>query len=136
MATYLLKDLIGKSYFAKTDTRITRLPKNNAVTIYTVSANQSVGTIYSYLLPTIDRDNVWLMFLDQNNRSYYVELVQGKTDEQAFQDQGVKSTEQIIKEETNKNLPLKDFIAKNLKIIVGIVVAGAILKEPLKNIFK
>lgn len=136
MHTYKLKDLVGKTYFAKIDTGITRMPADDAPFIYTAKKNTPVGTIDSYLLPKQGRENVWFAFLDTYDKPYYVELTQGKTDDVAFASQGVKSNEELLTEENKKNIPLKDFIAKNLKIIIAIVVGGTLLKEPIKNALK
>jgi hypothetical protein len=131
---YNLADLIGKSYFANGDLGLTRYAGDGAKVVFTVKKGTSVGTVFSYLSPASGRTNSWLMFYDDNQKPYYVELKPGVTDSKALQQQGVKSEQQKTDEANAANMPTSEKIITLLKWGVGIAVIAYLAKEPIKNL--
>lgn len=90
MSTYSLSDIVNKSIVARGDVRLYRLPLDSAPVVYTVKSGQTVGVVYSYLLPSAGRSSVYLMFMDNNGRPYYIRWG-GGVDKKALEDQGLLS---------------------------------------------
>lgn len=126
-------DIYGKTLIAKKDVSLYRLPLDSAKPVYTVKAGQSVGVVYSHVEPKPGRSNMYWMFKDEKERPYYAKHEKGLYSVSAIKSQGVKTTEDKIKEEARANETTKDWIERNLKnialIIGGAVVVGSIVKS-------
>lgn len=75
--TLSANQVVGKSLVAAKKVALYRLPQEGAKVIYTASANETVGTVYSYVGG--NGAPLWWMFYDQNQKAYYV-----KHDPEAF----------------------------------------------------
>ena len=121
--SYKVSDLIDKSLVAKVNVPVTRIAQDGAESVFTVKPGQSVGVVYSWVEPTSGRSNLWFMFKDSNNRSYFAENIAGRFDVSVLQGQGVKTSEQKTKEQERANESLSDKIERNLKTIILIGAA-------------
>jgi len=93
-----VSQVVGKSLFAGQQIKLYRRP-DSAEVVYTVPAGKHVGTVYSYIVRTPD---LWWMFYDQNGKAYYAKHADNAFSWQALQQQGTKTTQDIVKEQTPK----------------------------------
>jgi len=94
MATYNANEIIGKTLIAKKSIEILRIANDDAPAVYTASPNETIGVVYSYLLPSPSRKNLYWMFYDQNNKPYYAEHSTGKFDIKSLANQGALTIEE------------------------------------------
>ena len=94
MPTFNAADIIGKTLVARKTTDIVRAPNDNAEVVFEASPGSSIGTVFSYLLPGANRTNLYWQFLDENNKSYYVEHKSGQFDISTIKGQGVLTLEE------------------------------------------
>jgi len=94
MATYNANEIIGKTLIAKKPVEIFRIANDNAPAVYTASPNETIGVVYSYLLTSPSRKNLYWQFYDQNNKPYYVEHMAGRFDIKSLSDQGALTIEE------------------------------------------
>ena len=116
MATFNANDIIGKTLIAKKTIDIVRSADDSAQSVYEVTPGESVGVVYSYLLPNNARSNIYWMFEDNTGRPYYVKHGVGKFDIQTIQSQGALTLEekQEQAEAANETITNKVFrYAKN-----------------------
>ena len=100
--TYSADQIIGKSLVAKKSVELKRLPQDSAPSIYTVKPGQTVGVVYSYLLPKEGRSTLYWQFIDANGRYFYAAHKEGIFDIDSIKTQGGKSTEEKLKEEEER----------------------------------
>ena len=139
MPTFNADQIIDKTLIAKVNIPIYRYAEDTAPAVYTVKPGASVGVVYSYLLPNVNRTNLFWQFQDQNGKFYYTEHKQGIYDISALQQQGALTSLQITQQQqaaeaaaTEAALPLTDKIFKLVKNIV-FIGAGAYLINTLLN---
>jgi hypothetical protein len=94
MPTFNANDIIGKTLIAKKAIDIVRSADDSAQSVYEVSPGESVGVVYSYLLPNNARSNIYWMFEDNTGRPYYVKHGVGKFDIKTIQSQGALTLEE------------------------------------------
>lgn len=94
MPTFNANDIIGKTLIAKKTIDILRSADDSAQSVYEVSPGESVGVVYSYLMPNKARSNIYWMFEDDNGRPYYVKHGVGKFDIKTIQSQGALTLEE------------------------------------------
>jgi len=94
MPTFNAADIIGKTLVARKTTDIVRAPSDNAEVVFEAGPGSTIGTVYSYLLPSANRTNLYWVFEDQNNRPYYVEHKPGQFDISTIKGQGVLTLEE------------------------------------------
>lgn len=116
---YGAQDIPGHSLVANYTVGLKRLPLDSAATFYSVNAGQSVGNVFSYLIPGPGRTNLYWMFNDNNGQPYYAEHVPGRFSIAALTAQGVLSSMDKVLAEQKKNETLADKIERNIKWIVG-----------------
>jgi hypothetical protein len=108
MAQYSLAELVGKPLTAKNATKLYRTASNSAKSYASVKAGSSLGTLFSWLNPNENRSVIWFMFYDTFNKPYYVPYNKNLVDLNALKQQGIKTVDEITKDEKNK----KDFEEK------------------------
>jgi hypothetical protein len=94
MATYSADEIIGKTLIAKKSVEILRIANDDAPAVYTASPNETIGVVYSYLLPNANRKNLYWMFYDQNQKPYYAEHSTGIFDIKSLANQGALTIEE------------------------------------------
>lgn len=133
MAAYRYKDLIGKTMFAKKDISLYRTASNDAKPYATVKAGSAIGVLYSWVGAKSDRNIDWLMFYDATNKPYYVPMVANTLDEATLKQQGVKTVEQLTKEEQDKIKKdagaVSYYIEKYMPYLLGAIVAVPVIKS-------
>ena len=139
MPTFNADQIIGKTLIAKKPIDIYRSATDGANVVYTVSPNQSIGKVFSYLLPSANRNNLYWQFIDSNGKYYYTEHQTGAYDVKDLQDQGAltvqdqqAAAEAAAAAAAAANLPLEDKIFKLVKNI-ALIGAAAYLINTLLN---
>jgi hypothetical protein len=133
MPTYNLQDLIGKTFVAAKDIEIKRYASDTAPVTFVAKKGDTVGVVDSYLMPKEGRRDIYLMFYDNANRAYYIALTKNSANLPMLTSQGLTTLQQQAQAQSRKDETTKDFIARNLKTLVLIVVGGAIAKEVITN---
>jgi len=128
MPTFNAADLIGKTLIAKKTTNILRLPKSNAPSVYKAQAGETIGVVYSYLLPNNERNNIFWMFEDSNGKTYYVEHSAGKFDVKSLEDQGALSLEDKKDKEDAANETISNKIFRYVKNGFLLAASAYVLK--------
>ena len=135
MPTFNAADIIGKTLVAKSQVPLYRLPNDNAAIVYTVSPGQSLGIVQSFLLPGLNRTNLYWQFKDQNNNFYYSEHKQGIYDLKELSDQGALTLQQQQAAAVEANLTTGDKIFRLIKnallIGAGVYLVNTIIKKKL-----
>jgi hypothetical protein len=124
MATYNASDIIGKTLIAKKSVQIKRTATDKANAVYTASPNESIGVVYSYLLPNNDRKTLYWQFYDSDNKAYYVAHKVGLFDIQSLSDQGALTLEEKKEQTDAAALSTTDKIFKYAK--QGALLAAAV----------
>jgi hypothetical protein len=139
MPTFNADQIIDKTLIAKVNIPIYRYAEDGAPVVYNVNAGSSVGVVYSYLMPSSKRTNLFWMFKDQDGRFYYTEHKAGIYDISALQQQGALTSAQLLQQQqqaaaaaADANLPLTDKIFRLVKNI-AFIGAGALLINTLIN---
>lgn len=102
-------DIIGKTLYGNTAVPVKRLALDSAPVAWTVPAGAAVGIVYSYLMPRPpERQGLYWMFYDPTGSPYYAEHQPGRFSFEALHAQGVKTTEEKLQAEIEKNKPLED----------------------------
>jgi hypothetical protein len=101
-ATYSADQIIGKTLVARRNVELKRLPSDTAPVTYTVKPGQTVGVVYSYLLPKAGRSTLYWQFIDANGNYFYAPHKEGIYDIDIIKTQGGKTTEEKRKEEEEK----------------------------------
>lgn len=136
MATFNPDDLVGKKVIAERPTPIKTSPFDNSPIIKTIAKGQTIGTVYSYLMPVNGRTNLYWMFYDAWNQPFYTPDQSGLFNSTALEAQGVKSYETQKNELENQNETIEDKI-KNWVIWGGAAIAGfLLLRDQLKKWFQ
>jgi len=133
MATYNAADIVGKTLIAKKKIDIVRLPKDDASTVYTVSPGETVGVVYSYLLPNNNRKKLYWSFYDSNNKAYYVEHNVGDFDIKSLQSQGALTLEEKQEKETAANETISNKIFRYVKGGFLIAAGAYVLKSLIET---
>ena len=141
--SYNAQDIIGKTLIAAGPVTIYRAANDSAAPVYTVPVGQSVGVVYSYLLPGSGRASLYWMFNDSNGRPYYTRHAAGVYSLTALKDQGVKTTLEITKDkeaaaaaQAAANMPFTEWLKANIKTVLFIGGAVIILKSVLPELIK
>lgn len=134
MSTYNFEQLIGKSIYAINNTSVYRTPYDDSKPIYNVKKGNLIGVLYSIVSPRPGRSNTWLMFYDSNNRAYYWPTKPNTVDEESLKIQGVKTIEQVTKEESEKKAyedkgPIRFYIEKYAPLIIAALIIVPIAKQ-------
>ena len=114
MATYPVDQIVGKTLYSKVNLNIRKLPDINSTIIKTVKPNDFVGVVYSYISKS---DGIWWIL--EGNSLYpnqYVKHQEGYFDLQNLRNQGAKTTEELLKEEEQKNKTFSDYWQEALKL--------------------
>lgn len=125
MSDFNASDIIGKTLIAAQNVSIKRLPFDASPIVFNVNPGQTVGTVYSYLIPGSDRKNLFWQFIDSNGRYYYAEHLPGIFNVRSLADQGVLTSLEKTQAEQKANESIKDFIERNIKFIA--IAAGLIV---------
>lgn len=94
MATFDASDIIGKTLIAKKSVAIKRNPTDASNVVYVAKPSESIGVVFSYLLPSSSRKNLYWMFEDENGRPYYAEHKTGYYDINSLSNQGALTIEE------------------------------------------
>jgi len=133
MPTFSADQIINKTLIAKQPVQIKRLPLDSAPAVYTVAVGQPVGSVYSYLEPGPGQSLLYWMFYDSNNRPFYAEHKEGRFSIQSLTDQGAVTTEELTRQEKEKNETFAQKLEKYAKYILiggaGIAVLSVVLKH-------
>lgn len=137
--TYSAAQVVGKNLVAARPVDLKRSADQKAPTIYTAQAGQTVGTVFSWVGGG-EKGPLWWQFLDANKRPYYAMHQPGAFSLDVLQAQGALTIqeEKAVEDAKKKDAegwpnPLGDAagslasIAKNILVIGGVVVAGALL---------
>ena len=135
MPTFNSKDIIDKTLIAKVKIPVTRYAKDDAPIVYTVNPGQSVGVVYSFLIPKENRTNLWWAFKDSNDKFYYTEHKEGIYDITSLQQQGVLTTAQQQQAAAEASMSTTDkvfkLVQKYLLIGAGVYLLNSIIKKKL-----
>jgi hypothetical protein len=131
MKIYSANEIIGKTLFARVNVPIYRLPEFSAKPVFSVKPGAAIGKVYSYLSANDKRPFVWV-FLDENNRAYYVRHDSKSFDLTALKQQGALTVEETKEKETPKTPG--DRIEKILKIAIYSAFGFFIGKEIIKKL--
>lgn len=132
MATYSVDQIIGKTLIAKKPIDLVRYGSDNAPVIYTVKSGQTVGIVYSYLLPNENRSSLYWSFDDADGRPYYAKHGIGFFDVKALQDSGALTVTEQAAAEAEKELSIGDKIFRLVKNL-AFIGAGAYLLNTIIN---
>lgn len=124
MPNYTADEILGKTLVAKKSTNIVRLPADDATTVYVATPGTTIGTVYSYLLPSDTRESLYWQFYDQNNRAYYVKHKPGQFDISNLSAQGALTIEEKKEQAAAAAETTSDKIFKYIKN--GFLVAAAV----------
>ena len=122
MPNYQIDQIIDKTLVAKVPVQLYRQPNDNAAPVYIVPVGQSVGKVFSYLLPGNDRANIYWAFYDQNNKPYYAEHAVGKFDVKSLAGEGALTLQEQQASAVEANLTGGD---KILRLIQQALLIGA-----------
>lgn len=123
--SYDVSFLVGKTLFANQDTNIYSFAMDSAKPIAKIKKGQSLGVLFSFLVPKSGRKVLWLMFEGADRKPYYVPVEYNTIDTEALKKQGVKTTDEIIKQDERDNESTKDKIFRMLKY--GAIGLGGVL---------
>lgn len=124
MAAYDVTQLVGKTMKATGNVPLYRVPLDSAPAVFTVKPGQSIGVVYSYLLPKEGRTALYLMFYDSANKPYYMRWG-APVDTGFFKDQGAKSEKELLEEKAEKEKALPDKIIDNAVSILKYLAIAA-----------
>jgi hypothetical protein len=124
MPTFNAADIIGKTLVARKTTDIVRAPSDDANVVYEATPGQSIGTVYSYLLPGTNRSSLYWQFIDENNKPYYVKHSTGQFDISTIRGQGVLTLEEKQEQAASAAETTSDKIFRYIKN--GFLVAAAV----------
>lgn len=133
---YSVTEIIGKNLIAAAPVTIKRSPFDSAGSVYTVPTGQSVGVVYSYLMPKENRSVLYWVFKDSTGREYYAPHQQGLYSLTALKDQGTLTVKEQTEIKQEQSESLQTFLSKNIKIIVLIIAGAIVLKSVLPEIIK
>jgi hypothetical protein len=138
MATAPVTQLYDKTIFANKSTplyRYARLVLSNGkkqVPYKTAEKGDTIGVVFSHI---DNKDGIWLMFKEPKalgGRSYYMLYNKANVDTTSLKEQGVKTDQQIEKEQEDKDLyqksKLEYFIKKYGIWILITIVAIPVIK--------
>ena len=136
MPIFNAKNIVGKTLIAKKKVFLYSSPtaKNPLASI---NPGQTIGVVYSYLKPDKNRPQLWWMF--QNGVKFvYVPHQEGSFDVKSLKDQGVISTEDTTKLETEKlekaqKGAISFYIEKYVPWIIAGIFAVPLIKELIKK---
>jgi hypothetical protein len=118
--------VIGKTLFAKKNVPIKRYPSEASPVVYTAKPGEVVGIVYSWVKG--DGASIWWQFQDQNGKFYYAEQVVGRFSLDALQQQGVKTLEDLKKEQEAAQNPISTTIKDITRPIAIAIAAFFIIK--------
>ena len=133
MPTFNPADIVGKVVIADRPTPIKKSPTDAGAVIKTIPKGQTVGTVFSYLMPGTGRTNLYWMFYDAWNVPFYTEDQSGLWNTTSLEAQGVKSLE-TKKDELDKSTEtIEDKIKNYLLLGGGILMAFILLRDQLRK---
>lgn len=132
MATYSAEQIIDKTLIAKKPIKLVRYASDDAPVIYTVQPGQTVGIVYSYLLPGENRSSLYWSFNDADGRAYYAKHGVGLFDVKALKDSGALTVQEQTEAEEEKQLTTGDKIFRLVKNL-AFIGAGAYLLNTIIN---
>lgn len=133
MATFNPADIVGKKVIADRSTPVKNSPFDNSPVVKTIPKGQTIGEVYSYLLPAAGRTNLYWLFYDVWQKPFYVPDQSGLFNQTALEAQGVKSYETQKNELENAGETWEDKI-KNWVIWGGAALAAfVLLRDQLKK---
>lgn len=136
MPTFNASDVIGKTLIAKKNIPLVRQPADDAQVIYTVSPNQSVGNVDTFLLPNENRSSLYWSFKDANGRNYYAKHAVGNFDVKELQQQGLLTLQEQQEQAIEASLSTGDKIFRLIKNIALIGAGAYLLKEVISKKLK
>lgn len=131
---YSAADIIGKTLIPKVEVLVKRLPRDSDPYIYKVKAGQTLGVVYSYLEPSVERKSLYWMFKDTTGKPYYVEHASDRFSVKALQEQGVLSTWEQIQADQQANQPIVTTIKDTVIKIAWIGAAAFVLIKVLPGL--
>jgi hypothetical protein len=144
MASYLITDFLDKTLYAVKQVPIRRYPEDKEKPIYIVKSGEMVGVVYSWIgIKANVRKSNYFMFYDANGRAYYTPAILSMYSMTHAKEQGIKTTEQKIKEQEEKEDKDKEgvyyYITKYGKWVLAAYVVAKIFPfvlPEIKNVFK
>jgi hypothetical protein len=135
---YSANQIIGKTLIAARPVQIKRTATDSAPAVFTVSAGNPVGVVFSYVAPGAGRSSIYWMFNDQYGRAYYAKHETGAFSLSALKNQGAITVKEETELEKAASITTADFFKKYAKtalwVIAGVLVARAVLPELIKKI--
>lgn len=133
--TYLVSDLIGKPLIAKVATKLYRLPSDTAKSYASVAANQPLGTLFSYINPSVNTTSLWFMFYDSNNKPYYTKYASNSLKPLDLQKSGIDDQETKNKKKQQEiDLQEKGAIRFYIEKYAPFIIAGLFLLPLAKKL--
>jgi len=101
---YSVNDILDKQFIATAPTKVYTSAYDNATVKYTTQGGQSLGKVWSYLKPTTGRSGTWLQlevapYNPSNPTAGYVFVPADSADPSSLKQQGVKTVEEVLKDE-------------------------------------
>lgn len=125
--------IIGKTLVAIQPVELTRIPSDQAPTVFTTRSGQTVGVVESYLNPGPNRSNLWWAFRDANGRPFYTEHRPGLFDVRAIQQQGVLTLEERKQKADEAAKPVSakimDLVQRTVLLGVGAYLLATLIKS-------
>jgi hypothetical protein len=141
MSSYNASEIIGKTLIAAAPVDLKRLPYDSTPAVYTAARGQSIGVVYSYLLPGNGRSGLYWVFNDQYGKSYYAKHSPGLFSLTALKDQGAQTTLEVTQAaqaaqaaQDIKDLSIVDFLKLNAGKLVAVIAGAFVLKSVLPGI--
>ena len=132
MATYSVDQIIDKTLIAKKPIKVYRRAYDDAEVVQIIQPGQTVGVVYSYLLPGEGRSSFMWTFDDANGKPYYTKHDVGLYDVKALRDAGAITVAEETALAAEANMSTADKIFRYLKY-VAILGAGTFIVIALIN---
>lgn len=133
MSTFKASDIIDKTLIAKRAVNLYRLPEDGAPIVYTVAPGQTVGKVFTYLTPGLNRNNLYWGFYDANGKPYYAEHQTGYFDIKALSEQGALTLAEQQSAAVEASMTTGDKIFRLIKnallIGAGVYLLNTIIKK-------
>jgi hypothetical protein len=129
MSTYSADQIIDKTLVAKKPVKLYRLPNDSAENIYTVMPGQTIGKVFSYLVPGPERSVLYWAFYDDKQRPYYTPHITGNFDIKSLSDQGALTIIEQQEQAAEQQLSTTDKAFRLIKNIAFLAAGAYLIKS-------
>lgn len=129
MPTYSADQIIDKTLVAKRPVKLYRSPLDEAEPIFTVLPGQTIGKVFSYLVPGPNRSVLYWAFYDDKQRPYYTPHITGNFDIKSLSDQGALTIVEQQEQQAEQQLSTTDKAFRLIKNIAFLAAGAYIVKS-------